>query len=245
MFCKNCGAELADGATFCPNCGANLESPAKGGGSFDGFMKKLFDPKLAKLLTIIFLIVAAGSNILVTVGNFGSAFMPVIGDLVILVFETALYAAVAVLLLIGKVELAKKTLLPIFSYWLISAILGNLSSSGGIVGGQNGLIIVFCLFEFIAALGLIAAGIMFVLSTNGKEKLGNIAWIIVLTVLGLLALAMLFRIIYFITVSVNWTRYFGAITSCAFAFGMIFAISAVKGEEEKKQPEQAQTSEQE
>lgn len=28
MFCKNCGAELADGAAFCTNCGARLEAPA-------------------------------------------------------------------------------------------------------------------------------------------------------------------------------------------------------------------------
>ena len=28
MFCKNCGAELADGSRFCSQCGTNTESAA-------------------------------------------------------------------------------------------------------------------------------------------------------------------------------------------------------------------------
>lgn len=33
MFCKNCGAELAEGAAFCTNCGARLDAPANPYGS--------------------------------------------------------------------------------------------------------------------------------------------------------------------------------------------------------------------
>ena len=235
MFCKNCGAELPDGATFCTSCGAQLGSTQQSSSSvtFDGIRQKVFAPALAKLLTIIFLFVAAGCVLLVNVGNFGNAFMPVVGDLITLVFMIVLYAAVAVLLLIGKTELAKKVLYPIFAYWLISTIISDLSVSGNIVAGQNGLVVVYSLFEFALALLLIAASVLFVLSANGKAKLANIAWIFVFCVLALSALAFLLRLIRLIDVGANWTRYFSILGECAFNFGMIFAVSAVAGGEKK------------
>lgn len=235
MFCKFCGAELPDGSTFCTNCGAKLTEEAAennsgsttSSGTLVDFKKKMFEPKLAKLLTIIFLLVAAGSNMLVTFGNFANTFMGVVGDLVTLVFETLLYAAVAVLLLVGKTELAKKVLYPVFAYWLISTILGDLSMANNVVAGQNGLVIVYSLFEFAIALLLIAAAILFVLAAGKKEKLVNIAWILIICVLALSALALLLRMIRLIDFGANWTRYFGILCECAFNFGMIFAVSAV------------------
>ena len=235
MFCKFCGAELPDGSTFCTNCGAKLtEETAENNagsttssGALAGFRKKMFEPKLAKLLTIIFMFVAAGSNMLVTFGNFANTFMGVVGDLITLVFETLIYASVAVLLLVGKVELAKKALYPIFAYWLISTILGDLAMSGNVVAGANSLVIVYSLFEFALALLLIAAAVLFVLSAGRKEALANVAWILVLCVLALSALALLLRLIRLIDVGANWTRYFGILCECAFNFGMIFAVSAV------------------
>ena len=238
MYCQKCGTELPEGVAFCTNCGASVSGESSGNGaksasataSLDNFKQKLFAPKLSKMLTIIFLFVAAGSNLLVSVGNFGNAFMSVIGDLITLVFETALYGLIAVLLIMGKTELAKKALYPIISYWLISTILGDLSMSANIVAGANGLVIVFALFEFAIALLLITAAILFVLSLSGKAKRQNAVWILVLFVLALSALSMLFRIIFYITVGSDWTRYFTAIFECAFNFGMVFAVSAVKSE---------------
>ena len=235
MFCKFCGAELPDGSTFCTSCGAKLtEETAENNtgsttssGALVDFKKKMFEPKLAKLLTIIFLFVAAGSNMLVTFGNFANTFMGVVGELITLVFETLLYAAVAVLLLVGKTELAKKVLYPVFAYWLISTILGDLAMANNVVAGQNGLVIVYSLFEFAIALLLIAAAVLFVRAAGKKEKLVNIAWVLVICVLALSALALLLRMIRLIDFGANWTRYFFILCECAFNFGMIFAVSAV------------------
>ena len=243
MFCKNCGAELPDGSTFCSNCGANLSGEASGteagnapaAASFEGFKQKIFAPALAKLLTVIFLFVAAGCALLVNVGNFANAFMPVVGDLITLVFIMVLYSAVAVLLLIGKTELAKKVLYPIFAYWLIDTILSYLAISGNIVAGANGLVIVYSLFEFAIALLLIAAAVLFILSKPEKRDFTKVAWILIFAVLILAALAMLLRIIRFIDIGVNWTRYFSVIGQCALTYGMVFAVPAVAAADKQEQ----------
>ena len=38
MFCKNCGAEIADNAVFCPKCGSKV-SPQAGPANFAGLRK--------------------------------------------------------------------------------------------------------------------------------------------------------------------------------------------------------------
>ena len=42
MFCKNCGAEIADNAVFCPKCGSKV-SPQAGPANFAGRIRSPMD----------------------------------------------------------------------------------------------------------------------------------------------------------------------------------------------------------
>lgn len=53
MFCKNCGKEIPDGATFCPHCG--VENQEKGSpNNNSGLLKKDKDMILALIISFIF-----------------------------------------------------------------------------------------------------------------------------------------------------------------------------------------------
>lgn len=192
----------------------------------DQLFQKLQKP--SKLLAVILLLVAAGCALLVDLGNFGDAFMPVLGALFFLMFDVALTGVVALLLLLGKTDLAKKALFPIFAFWLFSSIYSYLNSAAWITKGVNGLLVTVCVFQFLTALVLIGALVLFLLGAVGKLPSFSLAWTLIAAALALIVLTMILRIVLYGVNDYGWVSFFDAFRDGAFAFGLFFASLALK-----------------
>lgn len=127
--------------------------------------------KFARLAGIVLLLAATAFSLIVHAAGFPNGFMPVIGNLLLMVFDLLILGSIPVLLLLKKDAYVKYILAALFGYWLISNTYSFLGDSDIIVSGNSGLTIARGLFEFFIALCLLAILVfivLFVLRKKGK-----------------------------------------------------------------------------
>lgn len=122
------------------------------------------------------LLAAALFTLLVTAGNLGGGFMPVICGLFILLIMVSVWACVPVFVLIKKEDVAKKSFVLVLAYWYITSLIAFFNDGMWARDGVDGLLIAFGVFSFFLALTFLGAIVVYVIGTITKkaflEKLG-------------------------------------------------------------------------
>ena len=93
----------------------------------NAFMSSL--KRTSEYLLMILMFVASLFTLLFYVGNFGSDFMPVMGNLLAMILKVGLWLSVPVLLAIRKRALAKKALAAVSLYWYVSFLFSLLDDT--------------------------------------------------------------------------------------------------------------------
>ena len=127
----------------------------------DSLIRKLAKP--SRLVGMILMFAAAAFGVILAAADFGGGFMPVVGQLVLLVFNLALIGVIPLLLALKKDELIPYALAPLFSYWIIGSIIDYIGSARRVASGYLGLVIAASLFEFFIGCALLAVVVMLVI----------------------------------------------------------------------------------
>ena len=168
---------------------------------------------------------AAFSSIAIAAG-FGGGFMPVVGTLLIMLFNLALIAAIPLLYVLKKQQFVPYALGAVLMWWLISGIYNHIGDADMAIDYYSSLTIARGVFSFLiglAMMGALAMGILYVIK---REK----RWLqIALCILA--GSLLLFLINWAMTLAVaanfgaDWDRYFDIIAEyLLMPVGMVFAI---------------------
>ena len=178
--------------------------------------------KLSKELATYLLFATGVFCLLFYVGNFGGGFLPVMGNLFLMILEIALWIVIPVLLTVGKNDLAKKALRPIFSFWLIHTVYTFLTDCTQ--GGGWALADALCVFELLIACAFIVMAVFTVLSYVRKDmRLKKIAFLIFVGCLVFYLVVFSLRVVVYAQMGVGWNAYFEAIYNyLSLPFGMFF-----------------------
>ena len=154
-------------------------------------MNKLFETlaKPSKLVLIIGSFFYAAWFAVKTASAIDGNFMSVMCNLLILIVGTALLAAVPVLLILGKDDLAKMFFLFLIGYWFISTFQGFFFYAETFVESDNAFHVVTAVFCFLLGLALLGVLVLIVLEYVLKKP--GLRFIAFLVYLGLIALALL------------------------------------------------------
>lgn len=196
--------------------------------------------KKSKLLAIIFMFAATAFSLIVYAAGIGGAFMPVVGGLLLFLFQIALVGVIPVLLVLKKDELIKYALVPIFSYWLISSIYSFLGNSDLIAKGYAGVTIAMALFQFFIALAQLAViAFMIVYLFKKEKKWAQIAFCILVGSLVFYLVEWALSLGMYAKYDAAWTNYFYAFYAYIFLpAGMVFVLLS----QANVQPKAAETA---
>lgn len=162
----------------------------------------------SKLLTIVFLLAAAGVSLIVDAAGFPNGFMPVVGSLLHLLLDVIIWGIVPVLFLLKKDSLAKCALIPIASFWLIQSIYSGLDSSFVVTDGYSGLTIAAGLFAFFFGLTILAAVVLGILyAFTRKRMLMQVAFAVVAGGIVFALVAWALRLAVNAKFDADWTDY--------------------------------------
>jgi len=159
------------------------------------------------------------------VGNFGGSFISVLGNLFLMVVEIALWLAIPVLLSIGKQEMAKSTMRPIFTFWLLYTVFSYLTDCTQIVAGLSGTMIAMGVFEFLFAGALIVIAALTIVASLKKDlKYKKIALLIFAAAMVADIVLFSLRVAVYAEMRMRWHLYLEAIYKyLTLPFGMFFA----------------------
>lgn len=182
--------------------------------------------KKAKLIAIILLFAATGFLLIATLANLGGGFMPVLGDLILLLVDLVIVGIIPLLLVLNKDSMAKYVLAPIFGYWMLRSIHTYIGHSSRIVGDNPGLIIAPSVFEFIIGCALLAILVLMVLYFFMKKPLLlNIGFAILACSLVFFLLTFVLWIAAYAKYNSDWPNYFYAFYEFLFLpAGLTFAV---------------------
>jgi hypothetical protein len=177
-------------------------------------MMKLIDKllpkvaKYAKMIGMILMFAAAAFLFIVTAAGIGDAFMPAIGNIVMMIVSLALWGVVPLLILLKKYDLAQKALLPVFIFWILSSIFTFFEDCQYMVDGVHGLAIAAAVFEFIIGGALIAIIVLSILSYLKKERAYlQLAFLVMVCSLLFFFLAWIMWIAAYATFDLGWASY--------------------------------------
>ena len=175
----------------------------------DSFIRTLSKP--SKLIAMILLFMAAGLSVIADAAGLGGSFMPVVGKLILLLFNMTLWAIIPLLMILKKDRLVSYAIVPVFGYWLISTIYNYLGNSMFITDEYASLSIAHSLFQFFigcAFLGIIALGILFFFTK--KRLLLQIAFCLLAGSLLFYLLVCALSLAMFPQWNADWRTYFYA-----------------------------------
>ena len=188
-------------------------------------MNKVFSTlkKYSKELTLYLLYATAGLAFLYYVGNFANAFLPVIGNLLLMFVEISLWIITPVLLTAGKNDLAKVVMRPIFIYWTIATIFGFLEDCLLVSGKAEGIVIAIGVFEFFIACAFIVLSVFTILGfAQKKTAYKKLALLIFCGSLFFYIIVFALRVAN-AAGAARWNDYFGIIYKyLVLPFGMFF-----------------------
>ena len=160
------------------------------------------------------------------VGAFGGGFLSVIGVLLLMIVEIALWLVIPLLLSLGKQNAAKRAMCPIFAFWILNSIFSSLRDCTGIGNWSGDVEIAKGVFELLLACALIVIAAFAVFSIAKEDQKPK------KTAFCIFAGCMIFYLVIFaLTVAeyaddgAGWSSYFGAIyTYLTLPFGMFFLV---------------------
>ena len=137
--------------------------------------------KPAWLVAVVTLSVCTLFTLLYYAGMFGGGFMPVVGNLIAMILSLAIIGGLVFFLVTKKFEQFKYFFFIYFGYWILTAIYRGLDAAAFATDGMPGYAVAWGVFEFLAALGLIAVLVLFVLAkVTGKENLKPLTLLVML-----------------------------------------------------------------
>ena len=151
--------------------------------------------KVARLILIIGLFVAAGFTLVGYLVGLGGGFFPVVTQLLLMSILVAFYSITAVLLLLKKDKEAKLAFIVVVSYWFIDTMVGLISAGVGIYSDNQAMNVVVDIFELILGLTLLGVLVMVILTKLFGMNFMAIARIILLCSLVLFFLVFVFNMI--------------------------------------------------
>lgn len=160
------------------------------------------------------------------VGAFGNAFLPVMGNLFLMLVEVALWVVLPVLLCVGKHDEAKGAFRPIFTFWILYTIIRYLEESIALGNGKGGLVISTGVFELLiaCAFGVLAVFALLAITKNRQDFKKTILFVF----LGCLVLCLVtfsLRIALLARGKAGWNNYFGVIYKyLTLPFAMFFLM---------------------
>ena len=193
----------------------------------NAFMKSV--KRASVSITTILFFAAALFTLLLYVGNFGTDFLPVLGNLFSMLIRIGIWLIVPVLLLARKRVLAKWALIGVVLYWVISFVFTLLTDTGFAVANATALAISVGVFSFLAACALIAMVSFLGIAAYKKDR--KTKFITLLIYCGTLVFLI---VLFSLTVALNakwgvadWNDYFGIICDDLIVpFAMLFAAIA-------------------
>ena len=181
--------------------------------------------KYSSQITMYALYAAAFFALLAHCGNFMNAFMPVVGNLFLLIFDVALLALIPLCMTLKKTEWAKIVFIPVLAYWTISTVYNFLSDTFMAQEVFGGLTIAVSVFEFLIALAVIGGVVLYILAKLKKNaKFEEIVTYVFMGVIGLFFITFILNIAKDATQGANWNSYFFNFrTFLALPVAMFFA----------------------
>lgn len=173
--------------------------------------------KLAKTMGfvgMIVLFVAAGMSLIIDLASFPDGFLPVVGHLLLTLFDLAVMVAVPLTLVLRKERLYKYALAIVVAYWLVSMTYGMLSDSDLANGNYTGITVAVGVFNFFVGaclLGSIVLAVLYVLLR--KKMLLQIAFCVLAGSLAFFLLDWILTMARYAKFGVDWLSYFAAINS--------------------------------
>ena len=134
----------------------------------NAFLGKL--KRTSEYIAMILFFVASFFVMLYYIGNFGADFMPVIGNLLSMLLDVAIWMVVPVCIAMRKRCLAKSAAVGVSGYWLISSLFDLLDRTSFARSVYGDILIAIGVFSFLSACALIVMTIFFVLSMVNKNK---------------------------------------------------------------------------
>ena len=161
--------------------------------------------KIARLLTIILLLVLAAFELVALFGSFNDGFMGAITGITIHLLLTLLYGAPAVLLLVKKDKEALITLSFIIGYLFISAVITFINQGNLIDADLPALTVIYGIVAFTLGLAYAFVLICFLLEKIFGLKLMKLGFIVLVFSLVLLFILLILQVIMAIKVdSFDW-----------------------------------------
>ena len=181
--------------------------------------------KIARLLTIILLLVLAAFELVALVGSFGDGFMGAITGITVHLLLTLLYAAPAILLLVKKDKEALITLSFLMGYLFITAVV-NLIAHGELINGDYpALTVIYGIVAFSLGLAYAFVLICFLLEKVFGLKLMKLGFIVLVFSLALLFVLLILQVIMAIkNDSFDWflnNFQYGIIVPLVMIFGLM------------------------
>ena len=173
---------------------------------------------------ILFYIIS-GFCFIFYVGNFNGGFMPVIGTLISMILEVALWLLIPVLLSIRRRSMAKWAFLGLSIYWTLTTIFQLLQGAGLATAFASSLACATGAFSFIIACAMITMSVFAVIAYWKKDtKMKLIALAIYLGTLLFFLIYFALRVALEAKWGTAWNEYLGLIYSCILIpFAMLFA----------------------
>ena len=151
--------------------------------------------KVARLLTIILLLVLAAFELVALVGSFGDGFMGAITGITMHLLLTLLYAAPAILLLVKKDKEALITLSFLMGYLFITAVVNLIAHGELIRDGVDALYVIYGIVGFSLGLAYAFVLICFLLEKVFGLKLMKLGFIVLVFSLALLFVLLILQVI--------------------------------------------------
>ena len=183
--------------------------------------------KPSKTIAIVAFAVGILFSFIARAASIGNGFMPVIGGLILMFFDVAVFGVVPLLLILKKDDLAKTAFGFVFAYWLISRIYDNVGDATNIFKGMGNLWIATFVFDFLWGLALLVFAVLFVCYYVKKERvLLSAGFCVLFGSLPLALLAWILCVAAYAKGKANWQNYFSAI-SYYLAIPVAFSCAAL------------------
>lgn len=215
-------------------------------------MKKIFDVLLrpSRMILLVASIAYAAIYAVITLGNFGGGFLPVLARTIIFVLTLAALVSIPVLLLIKKEEAAKLVLVLLSGYWLISSTQNYLSYANWAGENAQALEVVIGIFGFLAGLALAGVVVLLVLKFILKKEVFKLSAVLTFAAAYLFIVVLfVLLLIYYIKLNTeykqpiyDWTNFASLslmlIAPISVLFGYLYFFGAPQYEFQKKAPKE-------
>ena len=181
----------------------------------------------AESICQILFYIASGLCFIYYVGSFNGSFMPVMGTLISMVLEVALWLLIPVLLSIRRRSIAKWAFLGLSIYWALTKIFDLLQGASLATNGAGALACATGVFSFLIACAMIVMSVFAVVAYWKKDKKTKLIALAIY-----LCTLVLYLVLFALLTALNaglagWSTYFNLLYSyIVIPFAMCFAALA-------------------